>query len=331
MASHVARRKRTAAPHDQGYKRLFSHAAAVEELLRGFLSEDWKDRLDFPTLERVGSSFVSDDLRERHSDLIWRVRFRDGRKEWCYLLLELQSTSYHFMAVRISSYIALLQEEVIRKEKLGAGDPLPLVLSVVFYNGERPWKGPLELRKLYGEIPPGTRRWLPDLRYILLDMRRLDLDRPELAGNWLAMLFRIGVSKRPEGLQLLAEKLPSILPSGQPELRRTLTVWIDSVLRWTFPGAIIPLVRDHEEEEDMLEQALKRWAKYVEQEGRKEGRREGELLGMRKLLLQTLAQRFGRLPRRVRQQVEEISTTRELRALHRRILTAETLRDTGLG
>ncbi len=56
------------ADHDSGYKLLFSHPQMVEELLRGFVRESWVSTLDFTTLEPVGSSFVSDDLRERHSE-----------------------------------------------------------------------------------------------------------------------------------------------------------------------------------------------------------------------------------------------------------------------
>ncbi len=69
----------------------------------------------------------------------------------------------------------------------------------------------------------------------------------------------------------------------------------------------------------MLEQTVRKW---------------GELMmarGMRELVLQNLRQRFGRLPVRVRRQVSEISTPRELTALNRKILTARTLRETGLG
>ena len=51
------------AEHDGGYKLLFSHPRTVEELLRGFVHEGWVERLDFSTLERVGASFVSHDLR----------------------------------------------------------------------------------------------------------------------------------------------------------------------------------------------------------------------------------------------------------------------------
>jgi predicted transposase YdaD len=87
--------------HDHGYKRLFSHPQTIEELVRGFLRQDWVERLDFSTLERVGNGFVSDDLRERQSDVLWRMRWTGEGKDWfyLYLLLEFQSTSYPFMAV----------------------------------------------------------------------------------------------------------------------------------------------------------------------------------------------------------------------------------------
>ena len=322
MRTRIPRRKRAAAPHDQGYKRLFSHSSAVEALLHGFLREDWADRLDFSTLERVGNSFVSDDLRERHSDVIWRLRFRDGEKGWLYLLLELQSTSYHFMAVRLQSYAALLQEEVIRKEKLRTGDPPPFVLPVVFYNGERPWKAPREMRSLYREVQPDLRGWLPDLRYLVLDVRRLDLNCPELIGNWVAALLRIEVCQDPDDLPGLAEELASMLPSDDLELRRTVTIWLDSIFHRTFPYTTIALTEDPEEG-DMLEQTVRKWGELM--------MARGELAGMRKLVLQLLTKRFGRLSAPVRRQVEAISTPRELSSLHRKILTARTLRETGLG
>ncbi|HEX6902639.1 MAG TPA: Rpn family recombination-promoting nuclease/putative transposase [Thermoanaerobaculia bacterium] len=316
MRTRIPGRKRTASRHDQGYKRLFSHPSAVEHLLRGFLREDWADRLDFSSLERVGNSFVSDDLRERHSDVIWRLRFQ-GKGQWLYLLLELQSTSHHFMAVRLQSYAALLQEEVIRREKLRTRDPLPLVLPVVFYNGERPWRAPREMRSLYREVQPGLRHWLPDLRYLVLDVRRLDLNRPELAGNWVAALLRIEACPNPDDLHGLAEELASMLPPEDSELRRTITIWLNSIFHRALPGAIIPLTKDTEG--DMLEQTVRKW---------------GELMmarGMRKLVLQLLTQRFGRLSAPVRRQVEAISTPRELSSLHRKIVTARTLQETGLG
>lgn len=56
--------------HDHSYKLLFSHAAMVEDLLRGFVREEWVREIDFTTLEKVSGNYVSDDLRERADDVV---------------------------------------------------------------------------------------------------------------------------------------------------------------------------------------------------------------------------------------------------------------------
>ena len=95
--------------HDHSYKLLFSHAEMVRDLIQGFIHEEWVDQLDFSTLEKVSGSYVSDDLREREDDVIWRLRWG---KEWIYvyLLLEFQSTVDNYMAVRMMTYIGLLYQ-----------------------------------------------------------------------------------------------------------------------------------------------------------------------------------------------------------------------------
>lgn len=72
--------------HDSAYKHLFSHPKAVADLLRGFVREDWVRLLDFASLEKVSGSYVSDDLRDRKDDVIWRLRIRGSHgnhgEEW---------------------------------------------------------------------------------------------------------------------------------------------------------------------------------------------------------------------------------------------------------
>ena len=84
--------------HDNSYKEMFSHARPVRELLQGFVKEDWVDKLDFKTLERVNSHYTTDDIRSRESDIVWGVRLK-GTQEWAYiyLLLEFQSTIDKYM------------------------------------------------------------------------------------------------------------------------------------------------------------------------------------------------------------------------------------------
>jgi hypothetical protein len=73
--------------HDASYKLLFSHPEMVAELLRGYVKEPWVADLDFASLEKVNASYVSEDLRQREDDVVWRVRLRP-RWVCLYLLLE---------------------------------------------------------------------------------------------------------------------------------------------------------------------------------------------------------------------------------------------------
>ncbi len=326
-------RRGGASGHDRGYKLLFSDPTLLEELLRGFLPGEWTGRLDFTTLERVGNSFVSADLRERHSDVIWRLRLRGEGEGWVYLylLLEFQSTSDRFMALRLLTYIGLLLEEIVRKEKLKPEDRLPAVLPLVLYNGERRWRAPLRLESLFVPVPAPLRQHLPRLTYLLLDERRLDLNRPELEENRTAALFRIETFRNPTDIPRLTHDLAGLLPQGEePELHRRINVWLRALLHRSFPGVTIPETVDLEEI-SMFEERVREWEEKFLREGRQKGRHEGQLLGMQELLLQQMTLRFGRLPAKVRRQIAKISSLQELRRLGRKILRAKSPQEMGLG
>ena len=140
------------AEHDQSYKQFFSNPRMVEDLLRGFVKQDWLEQADYDTLERVTASFVSDKLKKRESDAIWQIRLKDGLM-YIYILIEFQSTVDRFMVVRMLTYIGLLYQDLIKSGKIKEGDYLPPVLPLVLYNGRTPWKAPLDLEKLVAPAP----------------------------------------------------------------------------------------------------------------------------------------------------------------------------------
>ncbi|MCY4634292.1 MAG: Rpn family recombination-promoting nuclease/putative transposase [Acidobacteria bacterium] len=94
---------------DPACKQLFSRPRMVEDLLHGFAARDWSGALDFASLAPLPASYVSHDLRQRHGDLVWRVRFHDQR----WLHLEFQSTVDRAMAVRMLAYTTLLYQKLI--------------------------------------------------------------------------------------------------------------------------------------------------------------------------------------------------------------------------
>ncbi len=73
--------------YDHSYRQLFSHPELIRDLLEGFVHEDWIKGLDLNTLEKVNGTYISDDLRRREDDIIWRVRL-GGSWVYVYLLTE---------------------------------------------------------------------------------------------------------------------------------------------------------------------------------------------------------------------------------------------------
>jgi len=60
--------------NDSSYKYLFSNPELVRDLILGFIPDEWLHSLDYATLERVNASYVTDDLKQRHDDIIWKVK-----------------------------------------------------------------------------------------------------------------------------------------------------------------------------------------------------------------------------------------------------------------
>ncbi len=150
--------------HDTGYAHLFSQPRMVQDLLRGFLPEEWVGWLDPATLERRDGGCHP----ERESPLIWRLRWQGG-SDWIYLLLRPQGEPDPFTALRLELDRGLLYHALLRRRR-GISARLPAVLPVVLYNGETRWTAPLDARELFLPLVPALQRHVPSTRYLLLDV-----------------------------------------------------------------------------------------------------------------------------------------------------------------
>ena len=290
--------------HDHAYKLLFSHPQMVADLLRGFVREGWVQQLDFSTLEPVSGHYVSDDLREREDDCIWRVRWG---KAWLYvyLLLEFQSSVDPFMAVRIMTYLGLLYQDLIKAKVLTPSGKLPPVLPLVLYNGAQRWSAAQNIAELIEVVPGGLEHYRPQLQYLLLDEGCFE--ESELAGlrNLAAALFRLENSREPQDVErVLTCLLDWLSAPEQRELRRAFTVWLRRVLLPSrLPGVDLPQVTDLLEMKAMLAERVQEWTRKWKQEGMEEGRQEGRQEGQAELLVRILEHKFGPLPPAYQQRI----------------------------
>ena len=78
--------------HDQFFKRLLDHAGTAGALIRERLPWEVAERLAPDAPELVSGSFVDKELREYHTDRLYRVRTVDGDAAFIYALVEHKSS-----------------------------------------------------------------------------------------------------------------------------------------------------------------------------------------------------------------------------------------------
>jgi len=80
-----------ATPHDTLFKALFSHPRRAAEVLRVMLPSQVARHIDWSTLVHKSGSFIDEEMRGRHVDLLFSAVMA-GRTVQIYLLFEHQST-----------------------------------------------------------------------------------------------------------------------------------------------------------------------------------------------------------------------------------------------
>ena len=281
-------------PYDPACKLLFTHPRMAEDLLRGFVAGRWSHALDFGTLELCPAASVSDDLRRREGDLLWRARFRGT---WLYVQLEFQSTVDPTMAVRLLTRTGLLYQDLLRSGEVVAGDKLPPVLSVVLYNGRRSrWTAAVDVGEMMAPVEEGLARYQPSLRYELLDVKMYGADDLP-ARNLVSVLIGLESSRTPGELERWLDALLDwVRGPGERELRRAFGTWIRQVLlAHRFPGAVLEREAELKEMRTMLEEQVREWTQQWFEEGRQAGHERGIEQGRaekRALLCRMTARKF---------------------------------------
>ena len=280
----------------------------VEELVREFVPEVLAAGLDFSGLQRINPKFHvgRHSARHRESDVIWRLPTRDGADVYLYLLIEFQSKSDWWMAVRTQVYQGLLWQQVIDETNLKAGARLPPLLLLVLYNGTRLWSAATDIRELIALSPDSPLwPWQPQVRYYLLDMSAFAGDNLTRRTSVAALLFRLERSSSTEELEELIGEVVDWFRQHPDcaNLRRLFTELVrqaSAVLGVTKP---IP--------EDLLEMKsnLATLGERLKRQWLAEGKAKGRAEGKAEALACLLAQRFGALTPSLQTRIREAKAT----------------------
>lgn len=288
-------------PHDSSYKFLFSNPELVRDLIMGFIPDEWLQSLDYSTLEKMPCSYITEDLRERADDIVWRVKVQ-GDWVYLYLLIEFQSRVDKYMALRIMVYVGLLYQDLIKEGHVKG--LLPPILPIVLYNGNQTWTAKTDIADLIPVLPPFLASFTPHLKYHLIAENAYSDTELASLKNLVAAVFRFEQFSEPTTIIELIGLLNDWL-EDRPDLKRVFAIWIRATLKRKKNYAIVlPEVDDLQEIKVMFGDRLELWAESLKagakvegkQEGRKEGRKEGRQEGEMLILQRLLAKRFGAIP-----------------------------------
>ena len=319
-------------PHDKVYKRFFRDRRMVESLLREFVDAAVVQDLDFSSLEMLPTEHVSGKFHSSFNDVVWKIN-RQGNPCYVVLMLEFQSKADYWMALRVSAYTTELLLDLIHTNKMKAGEPLPLVIPIVLYNGMAKWKAAQDISDLFGELPDALKVFVPQHKHILLAVNDVSEEKLEQLHSLVPILFRLERSKSTAEWEPVLKRMIEIFGNDTDDpLVHDFINWLRLVLNNRY-GKTKPLpeVQTLMELHTMLLENAARWGEEDYKRGELAGIRIGEARGKaidrNSVIREILEDRFGTLPGSFVVRLTAITDIGKLRELTRAAYKVTTLQE----
>ncbi|WP_347815052.1 Rpn family recombination-promoting nuclease/putative transposase [Leptospira noguchii] len=164
-------------PHDRLIRETLQNKEDAISFFKNSLPEKVIELLDLKSLELTQSSFISENLKEEQTDLLFQIPLKSGKKANIYLLFEHKSYLDDSVFSQLLGYISAIYKSQYRVDK-----KYSVVIPFVFYHGERTWtlgnsfQNRFILSKNEEEV---FKKYIPDFELELFDLSKVDLSRLE--------------------------------------------------------------------------------------------------------------------------------------------------------
>jgi len=284
--------------HDAFFKQILSDSKLADTFLRENLPADVVGLLGPEPPIQVPGTQVDEELRQHHSDLMFRVRLKTGSDAFAYVLLEHKSSRDRGARLQLLRYVVRFLTHWYKENKKKL--PLPPVLPLLAHQGPGDWKYSCEFADLFGAVPAPLSPYLPSFRHGLLDLAQVEDPALSTEVRLRAFLKALKYSRRPDLADCIDILLAEALALNKKDFDLILTylekgpkVLNNKVIH----EALLRLVPDR------TEQIMGWLTQPYYDMGKAEGKAEGEAKGEAKILARLLERRFGPLPDSLRQRI----------------------------
>ena len=288
--------------HDAFFKQVLSDPKLTDTFLREHLPPDVAVLLGPEPPEPVPASFVDEDLRQHHSDLLFRVQLKAGTEAFAYLLMEHKSRPDEGAPLQLLRYVVRILSQWHDQHRPEL--PLPAVLPLLVNQGPDHWTYSCEFARLFGDVPSAMTAYLPSFRHALVDLSRVGDDALSTQVRLRAFLKALKYSRRKDlalRIDVVLAEAPALTMEEQIRiltyLDKSSTVLNDGVMR----EALLRIV-PHQTEQIMGCITQPFYDRGMA-EGLAEGKAKGKAEGEARILCRLLERRFGVVPEHLRHRI----------------------------
>lgn len=132
--------------HDRFFRQAMSDLRVAAAFFKNNLPEDILEEIDLSSIQATNETFVSGKMKLHIVDILYKANINNS-EGYVYLLAEHQSKPDLLMPFRILKYTCDIIENHLKKSK---SKVLPVVIPIVFYNGQQSYPYSQDIFDLFG-------------------------------------------------------------------------------------------------------------------------------------------------------------------------------------
>lgn len=157
-------------PHDSFFREVWTNPETVRSFIENYLPQGIVSAVNLDTLEICKDSYVTDELSDFFSDILYKVTIGDD-SGLLYFLFEHKSFKDRNIHFQLLQYIVEIWRQHGRDNKKGK---LPPIIPIVIYHGRKNWKVNPNFSSAVAMPSDEFKKLVPDFNFILFDLSVYD-------------------------------------------------------------------------------------------------------------------------------------------------------------
>ena len=153
-------------PNDKFFKKLFGLASVVRDYFDHLFPKHLAAKLNLNTLELDNTTYITSELEEYFSDIVWRCQFL-GKETAVHICFIFEHKSYvpEYPHIQIGDY-----KQGAYNKQLAAKQPLSVVVPIIIYHGKRKWvEKPFS--DYFGDVDEEFHQFIDPYEYYLTNLQ----------------------------------------------------------------------------------------------------------------------------------------------------------------